>query len=63
MDYIAYRAPARNRLKIKTQSAAERRRAGFARKITALELGDRYVHRGVGKLTLSYFQFGERKAP
>jgi hypothetical protein len=60
MDYIAYRAPARNRLETKTQDE-RRRRASFARKITALELGDRYVHRGVGKLTLSYFQFGERK--
>jgi hypothetical protein len=60
MDYIAYRAPARNRLETKTQD--ERRRlASFARKITALELADRYVHRGTGKLTLSYFQYGERK--
>jgi hypothetical protein len=60
MHNIAYRAPARNRLETEIQ-AERRRRASFARKITALELGDRYVHRGVGKLTLSYFQFGERK--
>jgi hypothetical protein len=60
MDYIAYRAPTRNRLETKTKDE-RRRRANFARKITALELGNRYVHRGVGRLTLSYFQFGERK--
>jgi hypothetical protein len=60
MDYIAYRAPARNRLETKTQDE-RRQRAIRARQYTALEVGDRFRHRGVGRLTISYFQFGERK--
>jgi hypothetical protein len=53
--------PEHNASSNRAQDRARRRRATFARDITALELTDRYVHRGVGRLTLSYFQFGERR--
>jgi hypothetical protein len=33
----------------------------LARQFASLEIGDRCRHRGVGRLTISHFQFGERK--
>jgi hypothetical protein len=59
------RAAARNSTDEKngnTTAARHRRRSSsFAREITSLEFRDRRTHRGIGKLGLSYLQFGSRR--
>jgi hypothetical protein len=61
-SYLAQRTSVRNSNKKNAPNPNNdaRRRRGFAREIAGLEFNDRRVHRGIGKLGLSYFQFGER---